>query len=55
MSMPPTSQTNDSRQRIWNDLTYGTLSSDGRCVYSIEDNAAGGGLRSSAVVSGARH
>ena len=24
-------------QRTWNDLTYGILSSDGRCVYSIED------------------
>ena len=24
-------------QRTWDDLTYGTLSSDGRRVYSIED------------------
>jgi outer membrane protein assembly factor BamB/tetratricopeptide (TPR) repeat protein len=24
-------------ERMWNDATYGTLSSDGRCVFSIED------------------
>ena len=24
-------------QRIWNDMTYGTLSSDGRYVFSVED------------------
>ena len=24
-------------QRMWGDMTYGTLSSDGRCVFSIED------------------
>ena len=24
-------------QRIWDDMTYGTISSDGRCVYTIED------------------
>jgi outer membrane protein assembly factor BamB len=31
-------------QRMRNDLTYGTLSSDGRCVFSVEDSplAAGG-------------
>jgi outer membrane protein assembly factor BamB len=31
-------------QRIWDDLTYGTLSSDGRYVFSIEDLAFGAGL-----------
>ena len=24
-------------QRMWSDMTYGTLSSDGRCVFAIED------------------
>ena len=24
-------------QRLWGDMTYGTLSSDGRCVFTIED------------------
>jgi len=28
-------------QRIWDDMTYGTLSSDGRCVYTIEDLGLG--------------
>jgi tetratricopeptide (TPR) repeat protein len=28
-------------QRMWEDPTYGTLSSDGRCVYSIEDLGLG--------------
>ena len=30
-------------QRMWEDPTYGTLSSDGRCVYSIEDLGLGFG------------
>jgi outer membrane protein assembly factor BamB/tetratricopeptide (TPR) repeat protein len=36
-------------QRIWNDLTYGTLSSDGQRVFAVEEDqeetaAAGGGM-----------
>ena len=26
------------RQRMWDDMTYGTLSSDGRCVFAVEDS-----------------
>ena len=43
MIMPPMAENNNSGQRIWNDLTYGTLSSDGRNVYSIEDDASDAG------------
>ena len=39
MFFPPAMEAYSSGQRIWNDLTYGTLSSDGRYVYSIEDDA----------------
>ena len=31
------------QQRVWCDSTYGTLSSDGRCVFSIEDLGLGPG------------
>ena len=34
-------------QRIWNDMTYGTLSSDGHCVFAVEedqDEAMGVGM-----------
>jgi outer membrane protein assembly factor BamB/tetratricopeptide (TPR) repeat protein len=43
-------------QRIWNDLTYGTLSSDGRYVFSVEDAessaGASGSLRGNVVLGG---
>jgi outer membrane protein assembly factor BamB len=40
-------------QRIWNDMTYGTLSSDGHCVFAIEedrDEGMGVGIQGGAVV-----
>jgi outer membrane protein assembly factor BamB/tetratricopeptide (TPR) repeat protein len=43
-------------QRMWEDSTYGTLSSDGRCVYSIEDLPLGVGTPNypRAIVVGAQ-
>jgi outer membrane protein assembly factor BamB len=39
------------QQRIWDDLAYGTLSSDGKCVFSIEDlGLATGGFSGRAVI-----
>jgi len=34
-------------QRVWDDNTYGTLSSDGHYVFSVEDLGLGGGMPSS--------
>jgi outer membrane protein assembly factor BamB/tetratricopeptide (TPR) repeat protein len=40
-------------QRIWNDMTYGTLSSDGQCVFAVEedqDEATGVGIPRNGVI-----
>ncbi len=36
-------------QRVWNDATFGTLSSDGKLVFGIEDAGSAVGMRSIAV------
>ncbi len=37
-------------ERVWNDLTYGTLASDGRCVYLVEDVGLVHGLAAERMV-----
>jgi outer membrane protein assembly factor BamB len=41
---PFAEQPNGMDQRLWRDATFGTLSSDGECVYSIEDLSINPGL-----------